>query len=376
MTADEISDARVRYYEDLGCWVVWGREATQLALQDPRLSSETLEAANLSYLPADMHEECSHLIETMRRWFVLLDGNDHTTARRAIQPMFSPRRIRRLEETIEVIVAEELDAFANADEFDVVPHLADTISARTIALLLGLPGGDHLTLHRWAKDLTDFLGTSYRRDCAVNAQAALREMGDYIKSAPDEDGESIWSLASGGEWDRLATSSMVMFGGLETTVGLIGFALWHMLGNGLTAEIAASQTGDEARAVVEQALETYAPLGHVARLASEDTELGGQTIPQGDLVLISLTGRDLFDEPQLPKAPSQHSAADRFDHVAFGFGMHYCVGAPLARATVADLLTQFARRFPTASVKEVSWRKNRTFRGFDHLILDMGEQQP
>lgn len=254
-TADDISTAStVRYYEELGCWVVWGRQAAQASLEDPHLSSETLEAANLSYLPTDMHEECSHLIETMRRWFVLLDGSRHTTARRAVQPLFSPRRIRRLEETIEVIVDEELDAYAASESRDAIPELADRISARTIGLLLGLPGGDHLSLHRWAKALTDFLGTSYRRDCAVGAQEALREMGEFIQNAPEED--SIWSRASGSEWDRLATSSMVMFGGLETTVGLIGFSLWHMLGNGLAPQIAAADTDDAAKEVVEGALET------------------------------------------------------------------------------------------------------------------------
>ncbi|MBT2393902.1 cytochrome P450 [Streptomyces sp. ISL-1] len=376
MTADETST--VRYYDELGCWVAWGREAAQSALQDSRLSSETLEAANLSYLPADMHEECSHLIETMRRWFVLLDGDRHTVARRAIQPMFSPRRIRKLEETIEVIVAEELDAFAASGatgDFDVITGLADKISARTIALLLGLPGDDDATLHRWAKALADFLASSYRRDCAVNAQAALQEMGEFIKNAPDEEGESIWSRATGGEWDRLATSSMVLFGGLETTAGLIGFAVWYMLGNDLAEQVAASEAGEEAKAVVERVLDVYAPLGHVARMASEDTELGGCPIAEGDLVLVSLTGRDLFDAQDLPTEPSGHQDGDRFDHVAFGYGMHYCVGAPLARVTVANLLTQFARRFPKASVKDVAWRKNRTFRGFDHLVLDVSGPQ-
>ncbi|MFF4161386.1 hypothetical protein [Streptomyces sp. NPDC001678] len=86
----------VRYYEDLGCWVVWGPDQIQAALQEARLSSETLDAINLSYLPADMHRECAHPTEPMRRWFVLLDGKKRTEARRAIQPMFSPWRIRQL----------------------------------------------------------------------------------------------------------------------------------------------------------------------------------------------------------------------------------------------------------------------------------------
>ncbi|EST22934.1 cytochrome P450 [Streptomyces roseochromogenus] len=370
MTTEEATSS-VRYYEDLGCWVVWGRDQVQAALQDPHLSSETLDAVNLSYLPADMHGECAHLIETMRRWFVLLDGEKHTEARRAIQPMFSPRRIRRLEETIHVILEEELDKFGRSSRHDAMPDLADNISARTIALLLGLPADQGDLLHTWARPLADFLAVSYRPDYARAAQAALREMADFITNAPAEDGESIWNKAQGSEWDRLATSSMVMFGGLETTAGMIGLALWHMLGNNLTHTIAAATDDEPAKAVVERVLELYAPLGHVARLATQDTTLSGHAIAKDDVVLVSLTGRDLFDH-STPSTPlEQGTDQNRSDHIAFGFGMHYCVGAPLARLTVARLLTLFARRFPNATVSEVNWRVNKTFRGFDRLVLDL-----
>ncbi len=366
----------VRYYEDLGCWAAWGRETVQHALQDASLSSATLDAANLSYLPADMHERCAHLIETMRRWFVLLDGPAHTSARRAIQPMFSPRRVRHLEDTLDELVARSLQEFVASGSDDVVPDLADKISARAIAHLLGLPGTDDERLHTWARALADFLATSYRRDCAIKAQAALMEMGEFIKNAPDEAGEGIWSRAAGDDWERLATSSMLLFGGLETTAGLIGFALWYMFGNRLQAEVASSETGVEADAIVERALELYAPLGHIARTALEDTELGGCPIAKGDLVLVSLTGRDVFDSPIRPREAVAHEGNGPADHVAFGFGMHYCVGAPMARITVARLLTLFARQFPHAAIRDVQWRKNRTFRGFEHLRLDLNNAGP
>ncbi|MFJ9566971.1 cytochrome P450 [Streptomyces fuscichromogenes] len=370
MTTEDATTT-VRYYEDLGCWVVWGRDHVQAALQDPHLSSETLDAVNLSYLPADMHEECAHLIETMRRWFVLLDGTKHTEARRAVQPMFSPRRIRRLEETIHTILEEELDTFARSAGHDAMPDLADNISARTIALLLGLPDGQGDLLHTWARPLADFLAVAYRPDYARAAQASLRAMADFITNAPDEEGESIWNKAQGSEWDRLATSSMVMFGGLETTAGMIGLALWHMLGNNLTRTIAAATDDEPARAVVERVLELYAPLGHVARLATQDTTLAGHAIAKDDVVLVSLTGRDLFDHATPTTPLGQGTGQHPSDHIAFGFGMHYCVGAPLARLTVAKLLTLFARRFPDATVSDVNWRVNKTFRGFDRLVLDL-----
>ncbi|GII86985.1 hypothetical protein Ssi03_49750 [Sphaerisporangium siamense] len=356
----------VRYYDDLACWVVWG-EAAREALEDRRLSSETFEVANLSYLPADMHDQCAHLIATLSRWFALLDGERHKTARRAVQPMFSPRRTRALGDVVHTIVEEALADFGKSATGDAVADLADTISARTVAHVLELPGIEQ----RWARALADFLAASYRREYAVRAQEALREMEEFIDGLPEGDGEGVWARSGDTDTDRLATSSMMLFGGLETTAALITFALWYMLENGLQDGVAASRTGEEAAAIVERVLGLYAPLGHVARVAAEDTALGGHRIARGELVMVSLDGRDLFEPPAASDRPAAHHEGRHADHLAFGHGMHYCSGASLARLTATTVLTLFARRCPEARVREVRWRRNRTYRGFEHLYLTL-----
>jgi cytochrome P450 len=356
----------IRYYDDLDCWVAWGDAARQ-ALEDRRLSSQTFEVANLNYLPADMHSECAHLIETLRRWFVLLDGDQHVTARRAIQPLFSPRRIRELQEVIHVIVTQALADFDRAGTADAASDLASPISARAVAHVLGLPGIDR----EWARALADFLAASYRRECALRAQQALRDMEDFIKNVPDADGDGIWARSGSSDRDRLATSSMMLFGGLETTGALIAFSLWYMLSHQLQGSVAASPAGQQATAIVERVLEHYAPLGHVARVATDEVALAGRRIARGELVLVSLGGGDPFQPGQLAGRPVSHHDGYRVDHLAFGLGMHYCVGAPLARLTAVTALSLFARRYPHASVREVRWRKNRTYPGFEHLYLDL-----
>jgi cytochrome P450 len=361
--------ATVRYYDDLDCWVVWGDTARE-ALEDRRLSARTFDVANLRYLPADMHEPNAHLIETLRRWFVLLDGKEHLTARRPIQPLFSPRRIRTLRDTVHTIIETALEEFDASGTGDAAPDLANKISARTVATVLGLPDIDDATLHGWARALADFLATSYRRECAVRAQEALREMEEFIGNTPDG-GDELWAGFGGDDGDRLATASMMLFGGLETTAALIGFSLWYMLGHQLQGGVAASPNGEEATAIVERVLELYAPLGHVARVAAEDTALAGHRIARDELVLVSLNGRDLFDSPALPDRPPTHHGGYRVDHVAFGHGVHYCVGAPLARLTATTALTLFARRYPDARVRDVRWRRNRTYPGFEHLYLTL-----
>ncbi|MET9933145.1 MULTISPECIES: hypothetical protein [unclassified Streptomyces] len=359
----------VRYYPELGSWVIAGHDAAQAALGHPGLSSRTAE--NGIYLPTDMREECADLLDVIGRWFVLLDGEAHTTGRRAVQRMFSPGRMRRIQEEIRSIVARAVEEFPKDGAGDAVTHLANVISARTMAHLLGLHDVPVDRLHEWAGALADFLAASYRRDFAVRAQQAVREMGRALSSVDDED--SIWNLAVGDDRDRLATCSMVLFGGLETTASLIGLSLWYVLENDLSTMVRAPEATAATDSLIERVLELYPPLGHVARTAVTDLEMAGCPIAAGDLVLVSLTGNDPFSagaaRPGRPPAHVPNGA--RPDHLAFGHSMHYCMGATLARMEASMLLSLFCERFPTARVGAVKWSRNRTYRGLAHLRIEL-----
>ncbi|MGW1671588.1 cytochrome P450 [Streptomyces sp. NPDC002324] len=359
----------MRYYAELGSWVIADRFTAQVALGHPGLSSRTAEKG--IYLPPDMHEECAELLDVIGRWFVLLDGEAHTTGRRAVQRMFSPGRMRRVQDEIRDIVARAVDEFPEGGTQDAVTCLANVISARTMAHLLGLHDVPVERLHEWAAALADFLAASYRRDFAVRAQQALHEMGQALSSVDDED--SIWNLAVGDDRDRLATCSMVLFGGLETTASLIGLCLWYVLENNLIALVNDPDAGAATDSLIERVLELYPPLGHVARTAVTDLKVAGCPVAAGDLVLVSLTGNDPFAtgaaRPDRPAAHVPDSA--RPDHLAFGHSMHYCMGATLARMEASTLLSLFCQRFPTARVGEMKWSRNRTYRGFSHLRIEL-----
>lgn len=367
MQRGEPSEAR--YYDDLDSWVIAGRSAAQTALGHAGLSSRT--GGTSSYLPADMRTECSELLDVLGRWFVLLDGDEHLAARRGMQRMFSPGRIRRIQDKIHLIVDEAVDDFPATGVADAMPRLAEVISARTMAFMLGLEQGDAQQLHRWARAIADFLAKSYRRDYAVAAQQALREMAGFIKSSNRADG--IWNLTEGDDRDRMATCSLMLFGGLETTAALMGFSLWYVLENKLTNMAADPERARETQAVVERVLELHPPLGHVARTSVSDLTIAGHDISPGKLVMVSLSGEDPLSAPTCPMRPAPHvGAPERNEHLAFGFGMHYCMGAPLARLEAAALLSRFAARFPAARVSDLSWSRNRTYRSFDHLYIDTG----
>jgi len=359
-----VTGAGVRY-DEVGAWVVTAPDAVLAAFGHPALSSRTLHAAYADFIPVANRSRFAHLVDVLGRWYVLSDGAEHAATRRAVAPMFAPGAIRRFTATLDDLAAETVAAFVADGGGDAVGGLADVMSARTMAALLGLPTCEPARLHTWAAALAAFFATPYRRACAQAAQDALIELaGTVSRSAED----SLWARAGGDDTDRLALCSLMVFGGLETTAGLMGVCLWHMLGNGLTGRVAGPDGSAVAAEIVEQVLAQLPPLGHVARVAAADTEVGGCPVRGGDLVLLSLTGTDPLVPVERPSVPPAHGA-DRKTHLAFGHGRHYCSGAPLARAEAVALLRAVAAAAPDAEVTAAEWGRNRTYHGFDELRI-------
>lgn len=352
-------------YDDVGAWVVSGHDAALAAFGNPGLSSRTLHAAYADFIPVSDRSRFAHLVDVLGRWYVLSDGEQHAAARRAVAPVFSSGAIRRFTVTLDDLAARTVKAFVADGGGDAVGALADVMSARTMAALLGLPESDPARLHTCAAALAAFFATPYRRACAEAAQDALAELADVVSRS---DADSLWARTDGDDADRLALCSLMVFGGLETTAGLMGVCLWYMLGNGLTADVAGQDGTRVAAEIVEQVLATLPPLGHVARVAAGDTPVGGCPVRDGELVLLSLTGTDPLTPAARPATPPAHQPG-RPAHLAFGHGRHYCSGAPLARAEAVALLRVFAAAAPEAAVLTAVWGENRTYHGFDELRI-------
>lgn len=351
------------YRHDLGSWVIAG-DGARSALADPVFSSRVMSTG--FHLPRAARAECADLLETLGRWFVMLDGDEHRAARRKVGGMFSAAGTRRLREEVSGIVADAVDGFARSGGGDAVAGLAAEISARAIGHIVGLPDVPTERLHGWARAIADFIAASYRVDRARRAQEAVREMGAAM--AEVDGAGAIWALAGDSDRDRLATCSMVLFGGLETSASLIGMALWYALENELTGTLAAEDA--EADSVVEQVLAFRPPLGHVARTATGTAAVGGAHIPAAAPVVVSLTGRDPFAPADAPDhAPAHLPGRPRVEHLAFGVGPHFCVGAALARLEATLTLREFATRCPNARALSFRWNSNRTYRGLEHLEI-------
>ncbi len=337
-------DAPVYEHPEQG-WFALTRHADVLAaVHDwPRFSSA--DGITLEGLPPDVQPE-----------MIAMDPPRHDELRDLVKRAFTPRRVDQLADRVGVI-ARELVAAMDPADLDLARDLAVPLPARVIAEMLGIPEGDHLAFGGWADALL-------RRDASVpatldQARQASAELTDYLagiivarRRRPTDDLVGVLVDAAGSgeglpDGELLGFCRLLLVAGNETTS--------HLIGNGLVALACHPQqrdlvAGDRdlVATAVEETLRYDAPVQTVVRTVGVDVELHGVVIPAGAKVVlvIGAANRDerVFEDPDRfelrrpPKAVVQH--------VAFGHGIHHCLGAVLARREAVHAFTAVLDRFP------------------------------
>ncbi|MEV0012166.1 cytochrome P450 [Streptomyces sp. NPDC051840] len=370
--------------EGLECWVVADPRLARQVLNHPGFASRTFERSFQLYMSESSREEYRELTDFLRLWFVQADAPEHSALRRPVQRLLSPSYVRSLTPRVEEITEECLDELAAAAPHDVMPAVADGISGKVMAHVVGVDERPEV-LHRWSRALSLFIGAMYRRDHAERAHTAMKEMTEALSraSAPGD-------FPRDTPLDRArttATWAMNLFGGLETTASLLGSVVLTALGDPAVWDGIREEREGAVEALVESVLVARPPLRHLGRVVAHDQEVAGRLLREGDLVLVSLTGDGLLVEeepgaavpargcPVTGVADEGGTGTQRPEqHLVFGHGPHYCVGAPLARMEAAVLLRRFARRFPGARLtgEAAVWGPNLSYVGLDHLYVDLG----
>jgi cytochrome P450 len=317
--------------------------------------------------------------------FLFLDPPDHTRLRKLAQQAFAPKVVRALEPDIEDMVEALLDDVDGADTFDAIADLAHPLPVAVICRMLGVPISDEPEFSRASALLAQGLDpfSTFTGTLPENIQARL-EAGHWLRGyladlieqrrgAPREDLISAL-IAAEEDGDQLtteeivATCNLLLIAGHETTVNLIANAMLAMLRHPqYWAALAADP--DRASAIIEETLRYDPPVQLAGRVASEDVTIGGVTVPRGDTMML------LFAAAQ--RDPAAFERPDTFDpqrenirHLAFGHGVHFCLGAPLARLEARIALTAVTARFPRAQLAdEPTYRPNVTLRGLSSLAV-------
>ncbi|MDX1889666.1 cytochrome P450 [Mycolicibacterium sp. 050158] len=315
--------------------------------------------------------------------FLFLDPPDHTRLRKLAQQAFAPKVVRALEPDVTAMVEALLDEIDPAAGFDAVTELAHPLPVAVICRMLGVPLQDEPEFSRASALLAQGLDPFFAFTGAVpddfedRLQAGqwlrgyLADLIEQRRSVPREDLISAL-IAAEEDGDQLtteeivATCNLLLVAGHETTVNLIANAILAMLRH--PEHWAALATdADRAPAIVEETLRWDPPVQLAGRFAAEDMEIGGVAVPKGEtmMVLLAAAQRDpaAFDRPD-----AFDPSREGIRHLAFGHGVHFCLGAPLARLEARIALSAVAARFPNAALAaEPLYRPNVTLRGMSSL---------
>jgi cytochrome P450 len=307
--------------------------------------------------------------------FLSLDPPRHTRLRRLVAPSFSPRALRDRTDRIEQVVHRFLDEVADRDRFDLIGDFAARVPIQVICDLLGVPDSDYPRFLRWGADVALSLDSTWTLAQYRHLQRSLVEMNDFfarllarrrLDPADDVVSDLVRAEAAGGETvtetDLLATAELLLVAGFETTVNLIGNGALELLYNE-DARTWLADNPDSVGDLVEEVLRHDPPVQHTMRIAHEPVTLAGVTVPtdSGVVVLLGGANRDptVFDRP----AEFDPTRRNNREHVAFSAGIHYCLGAGLARIEAGVALRAMFERYPTLRAGQPVRRRTRNIHG-------------
>ena len=358
------------------------------ALRDPHLSSERRLGGISPQIEGDLSADdeaalaASERVNTMS--MLTKDPPDHTRLRKLVAKAFTPRVVEQQRPMIQAIVDDLLAQASPQDGVDFIRAVAAPLPAQVIAALLGVPQQDWAKFKQWSDGVISFDRDAILRSARSTAQldAYFRGMIAARREEPREDMLSALVYARDEQGalteDEMVVQCIVLLtGGHETTTQVLGSALatlakqpevWHEL----------RERPELVPGVVDECLRLESPFQFNNRVAREDIEIAGHTVRKGEFVWlwVAAANRDprQFNLPDL--IDPHRIDGKHLSHLAFGGGIHYCLGAALAQLELRIALTTLTQRYSDFQVLDapVLWRNNVALRGPMALHVNFGHE--
>jgi len=376
----------VQWSEVWNCWVVTRYDDVRTCLQDAKRFSNVGRITGLfhRHFDADQLARLKPLIDHYSHGLINIDPPGHTRIRRLLHEVFRPSTIGRLSAFVQSFVDDLLAKTVPAGKLRVVHDLAHPLPVHVIAQLFGVPLTDVPLFTAWSAGIVKFMQspTPSFEEC-LRSQQALLDLRAYLnagietrRATPRDDVLSLMVHArSEGdaltEDEILGTAVTILLGGHETTTRLLTTTLLELARHPEQQE-KLRRDPERMDSAVEEFLRFAGPFHRDQRVAAVDSELRGKAIKQGDTILMMLASAN--------RDPAQFPEPDTFDitrtpnrHVAFGFGPHICLGAPLARLEMSITINTFFKTIPRYRVisDPIDWEFG-FLRGPRELELELG----
>ncbi len=379
-------EAPVHWSDSARGWVLTRFQDCKAVLLDKRFSSERMKPFFAS-LSQEQRARVRHLESSVGLWAVFLDPPDHTRLRGLLNRSFTSQAVSGMAPNITEIVHHLIDGLTDQPRVDFVRDIAYRIPATVIMEMLGAPRSEIDNFKIWSDELGLFVGSSrVTADKYARAEVAVTRMGDAFRDMiaerrrrprPDLISELIRAEENGqvlNEQELVATCIQLLFAGHETTGNMLATGMYHFIKHPQQWRDLRNNPG-LGEQVVEEVLRYDGPNAAVTRVASEDVEFRGHRINKGQRVfaMINAANRDpeMFEDPQrfdIRRGVGSGAALGQF---AFGHGIHFCIGAPLARLEGRICFPIFAQRLgnPRLLGPEPSWFDSLSFRGLTELPI-------
>jgi cytochrome P450 len=344
-------------------------------------------AANRERLEPEQQQALLEIAEFESRYLSRSDGEQHERLRNVSHRAFTPRRIAAMETALEVYAEDLLDGLPADEPIDFRERFAYRLPMLAITEMLGVPEDRRETIHLWSNKLARNRGGD-QPDAVMAAHEAMCDFRDYVEQTvvparrkdPGTDLVSALLEAEGSERltgrEMTATFVVLLFAGHETTTNLIAIGLRELLRDGEQWQ----RLLDDPSLIpgaVEELLRWVSPVQWISRISTADQEIGGVELERGDAVqlVLAAANRDpaVFADPEVLDV----GRADAREHLALGFGPHFCLGNALARLEAKLALEALVRRYPDIRLAgdPEAWTGNAMLRTITDLPVEMGKDR-
>ena len=371
----------VFYWEEMKSWVITRHDDVASVLRDPQRFPVSGKFDSLNPVAVEA------LREAPSPWGTLLigtsEGAEHDRLRKAVSNWFMPRRMKQMEEPVRFLVTDVVNGFVDQQRAELISALTYPVPIRVILKLLDFPEQDIHSQKTWSDQylriLTEPMSPEEQRECAEGVISFQKYILDIVAARRARPGDDVFSelvqARERGSVD-LTPAELVeivftlIFAGHETTAAMGANMIRHLLEDRRHWEKVQSDRSTIG-AVVEEALRFDGPAGVTSRWVRDPVEIGGVTV-QGRILVSLFAANHDGDQFECP-AKFRPERTEKTPHFSFGFGTHYCLGAPLARLELRVMLEELLVRTPNLQLQSgmpLEYKPNASVRQLQALHVE------